>query len=286
MIKERHPYWTQLVKGLRDPEFDKVLSTAPNVSFNNNDFTLIERFKIIKKFEHSIRSKLKSYVDLSQLKYSYAINGITEGLNNWICDIETLGILKNEYTYYERLANYRNIKLIDIDNYDIDSCDKVVISCPFSYDGNTIVQQNIIYQCAEKNIPILVDLGYLGTTDSFNLDISKNEKIQVVYSMSKHYALPFDRIGMLWSSQEDQTLDILNQVGYVNITAIQRAQLLINNFEINHIYKTYKELSDKIMDELELKKTNCVLYGHKENKKYCITEYLHASILEQLDKSS
>ena len=268
MIKEQNPYWTKLTKSLRDPEFDKVLSNAP-LSFSNSNFTLLERFKIIKRFENTLRSKLKSYVDVSQLKYSYVINGITEGLNNWISNSSSLHILKNDYTYYERLSNVRNIKLVNLD-----SCDRVVISCPFSYDGNTNTQQDVIYQCADKNIPILIDLAYLGTTDSFTLDISRNKQIQIAYSMSKHYALPFDRIGLLWSSQEDQSLNILNQVGYVNITGIQRSQMLLDHFDIDYIYKHYKQSSDKIIDQLNLTQTKCVLFGHKDNDKYCITEDL------------
>jgi len=268
MIKEQNPYWTKLTKSLRDPEFDKILINAP-LSFSNNDFTLLERFKIIKRFENTLRSKLKSYINLSQLKHCYVINGITEGLNNWISNSTKLHILKNDYTYYERLSNIRGIELVDLD-----SCDRVVISCPFSYDGNTNTQQDIIYQCAEQDIPILIDMAYLGTTNPFTLDISKNKQVQIAYSMSKHYALPFDRIGLLWSSQEDQSLNILNQVGYVNITGIQRAQLLLNHFDIDYIYKNYKQSSDKIIDQLNLKQTECVLFGHKDAEKYCITEYL------------
>jgi histidinol-phosphate/aromatic aminotransferase/cobyric acid decarboxylase-like protein len=274
MIKEQHPYWPKLTKGLRDPEFDKILAVSPTISFANNKFTLIERFKIIKKFDITLRNKIKQYVDLGQLTHTYITNGITESLNSWINNINTIGVLPNEYTYYERIANTRKIKLID-PRKDLDKCDKVVISCPFSYDGNTTIQQELIYACAEKDIPILLDMAYLGVTNTFTLDISRNKRVQIAYTMSKHFALPFDRLGIVWSSHEDSELSILNQVGYVNITAIQRAQLLVDNFDLNYIYNKYKQQSDNVIKELGLKTTECVLFGHKDNEKFCITEYLY-----------
>lgn len=274
MIKEQHPYWPKLTKGLRDPEFDKVLATAPIVPFSNNKFTLYERFKIIKKFDITLKNKIKPYINLNELNNTYITNGITESLSSWINNIDTIGVLPNEYTYYERIASIRNIKLIN-PSKELSQCNKVVISCPFSYDGNTKIQQELIYNCADNDIPILIDMAYLGVTAPFTLDISRNKRVQVAYTMSKHFALPFDRLGILWSSYEDSELSILNQVGYVNITAIQRAQLLIENFDMDHIYKKYKQQSDKVMAHLNLKQTECVLFGHKGSDKFCITEYLY-----------
>lgn len=274
MIKEKHPHWPRLTKVLRDSEFDKILSTAPVISFSNNTFTLLERFKIIKKFDITLKNKLKSYIDMSHLNHTYITNGITESINCWINNIRTIGVLPNEYTYCERIAHTRNISLVD-PYKDLDKCDKVIISCPFSHDGNTIIQQDLIYKCAEKDIPILIDMAYLGLTKPFTLDISRNNRVQIAYTMSKHFALPFDRLGILWSSHEDSELSILNNVGYVNITAIQRAQLLINNFDLDYIYKKYKTQSDQIIQQLGLTPTECVLFGHQDNLKFCITEYLY-----------
>lgn len=274
MIREQNSYWPKLTKGLRDPEFDKVLATAPVVSFANNKFILYERFKIIKKFDITLKNKIKPYVDLNNLNNTYITNGITESLSNWINNIDTIGVLPNEYTYYDRIANIRNIKLVD-PSKELNRCNKVVISCPFSYDGNTKIQQELIYNCADNDIPILIDMAYLGVTAPFTLDISRNKRVQVAYTMSKHFALPFDRLGILWSSYEDNELSILNQVGYVNITAIQRAQLLIENFDMDFIYKKYKQQSDKVISQLNLNQTECVLFGHKGKDKFCITEYLY-----------
>lgn len=269
-IKETNPYWTKLTKPIRDIEFTDAMNSADLNSFSNGKFTLKERFMNIYRFERNLKNKLMEYVNLTPLQHYYIINGITQGIDSWLHGKSSIGVVNNDYTYYEKISHARGISIVDPSS----KCDGVIISCPFSYNGATNFQQKIVYDCAERNIPIFIDLAYLGLTNKFTLDISHNKKVTVAYSMSKHYSLCFDRIGILWSSEPDRELEIMNQVGYVNITGIQRSQILIDQFPMDFIYQKYQNQYAAIIDALQLTATECILFGHKGVDKYCITEYL------------
>lgn len=269
MIKEKHQIWTSLVKPIPDKEFIENIDTIP---FLNLDFTFKERFNYIEEFNKILKLKINSYVNVSLLKDKYIINGISESIYHWFNYKGSIGIVPNDYIFYKKLSLNKNLTIFN-PLTNLNNCDKVIISCPFSFNGSTNWQQDLIYKCADLDIPIFLDLAYLGLTDKFYLDISKNKKISVAYSMSKHYGLSFDRIGILWSSIPYEDLHILNQVGYVNISGIKKSLNLLKNYDLDHIYKKYKNKYCEIIKNLNLQSTNCILFGHKDDEKFCITEF-------------
>lgn len=275
-IKENHPYWTKLTKPIRDIEFNNALKNIQSISFSNSKFLLSERFELIRNFRSSLVSKLGTYIpNLNNIENFYVTNGITNSINSWIQGNITLGIYENDYVYYQKISESRNIKHINIKNLEnIKQCNKVIISCPFSFNGETSFQQSVINECVKHNIPMFIDLAYLGLTDKFKLDISGINDLTIAYSMSKHYSLCFDRIGAAWTSKKNEELNILNQVGYVNISGIEKSLALLNQFPENFIFLKYKKKYKNIIKENNLLPTKCVLLGIKNNEKFCITELL------------
>jgi hypothetical protein len=275
-IKEKHPYWTKLTKPIRDPEFDNVLRNLKHLPFSNSKFLLSERFEIIYNFKSILENKIKSYVPgLNKIQNFYVTNGITNSIDSWITGNIKLGLYDQDYVYYQKIAEARNIECVSINNIEnIKQCTKIIVSCPFSLNGNTEFQQLVIDQCVKYNIPIFIDLAYLGLTEKFMLDVSKVKDLTIAYSMSKHYSLCFDRIGATWTTKKNEELAILNQVGYVNISGIQKSIELLNTFDENYIFSKYKHKYQEIINQHNLQSTNCVLLAHKNNEKFCITEFL------------
>lgn len=278
-LHETHTYWPLLTKPIRDPAFIEVLKTIKEISFSNSRFTFEERFRHIKKFEKLVWTLLSKYFGVDKLSNFYIINGITDYIDTFLQNIKTIGLFPNEYLYYKEISLQRNIDIIDISNVDnIPKCDKIALSCPYSFNGDTWFQQEVIDTASQYNIPILIDCAYLGLTSPWYINLAKSKNISIAYSMSKHYSLSFDRIGIVFTSNLDQKLQVLNQFGYVNISGIEKANLLLENFDENFIYNKYSPMYKDIIEKLGLNPTGCILFGHKKTEKYCITEhYLNTS---------
>jgi len=272
-LSEKPSFWEKLTKPLRDEGFKNAINSVEEISFSNKSYTFNERFKHIKFCERLLRRKILNYINLDMLAYAYVINGITDYIDDFLCNISTLGLYPNEYPYYYELCKVRNVKVIDVSkDENIKFCDKIAISCPFSYNGKTTFQQHILNNAAEEKVPILLDLAYLGLTKPWQI-VLPQANISVAYSFSKHYSLSFDRIGYAFTSKPNNKFNILNQFGYVNISGILKAQKLIENFDIDYIYEKYHVNYLDIIKNTLLDPSECILFGHKNGDKSCITEH-------------
>lgn len=209
--------------------------------------TVIPDYDSVKRYRTSIIDWLKPVVDLSGF-YVYPTNGITEGLNWWMS------------------KEHRSI-CMDIGDYQWvsergDPCQDSIkyMSVPSSIDGN--------FKQIPTAQPIALDLAYVGSTKVKKIEITPNIEY-VFYSLSKPFGIRNIRTGWYFTRQPDKKLQALTFVAkYYNYYALDVAEALINNFDIDHVYQRLNHKQFKICEQLDLTPSDSVWLANTTDDEY------------------
>lgn len=183
-----------------------------------------------------IKEWLKPIIDLSEF-YVYPMNGITEGLNWWYYKEERSVIINNGD--YQWIANKKGSN-----NYI------KYLSVPSAIDGNFV---NI-----PIDVPVALDLAYVGSTKIKKLDISSNVEF-VFFSLSKSFGISNIRTGWLFTKHEDKKLnDLIYSAKYYNYYANKISEKVIQSFSIDHIHNRLNNKQIEICEKLNLTPSDSV----------------------------
>lgn len=182
----------------------------------------------VREYKTDIVKWLEPVIDLSDF-HVYPMNGITEGLNWWYN--------REQRTVYSDVGDYQWIRPKFIDEISIK-----YMSCPSAIHGNFVDIPN--------NIPVALDLAYIGSTEVRNIKIDKNVEY-VFYSLSKPFGIRNVRTGWFFSRKEDKKLqELIYGAKYYNYFAHDTAETIINNFNIDFVHSYFKEKQKKVCEEL------------------------------------
>ena len=136
-----------------------------------NDFK-IDNHTEVKRFTSNITEWLKPVIDLSDFKYVYPANGVTEGINYWYMQ-EKRKVIRYPDDY---------VWLPESKEGDI-----LYLTCPTSMDGNICD--------IPTNIPVVLDIAHIGScSDRVRISVTDNIE-KVFFSLSKCFGLRNYRIG-------------------------------------------------------------------------------------------
>jgi len=205
----------------------EIERTVESYKFNNHT--------AVHKHQSRIVDYLKPYCDLSDFDYFYPLNGITEGLNYWM--------------WQEK----RSIKMA-VDDYQWvsgkETGEVLYLSNPTSYDGN--------YCTIPTDIPVVLDLAYLLSTEKKYINISSNVE-RVFFSFSKCFGLRNYRIGYYWSRTPDKRLEPLHtSAKYYNYYSMGLGEHLMQNIDSDLVYNTLKPYQLSICNELDLTPSDAI----------------------------
>lgn len=196
-------------------------------------------------YKTNIIDWLKPVIDLGNF-YVYPTNGVTEGLNWWMAH-ETRSIVMNE-------GDYQWVKPRDgegVIHYQ---------SVPSAIDGN--------YKSIPEDIPVALDLAYVGSTKIQKIDIGPNVEY-VFYSLSKPFGIRNVRTGWLFTRNQDFRLEALtHNAKYYNYYANQVAERIINNFDIDFVYNMYYNKQRCVCKELNATPSDSVWLATSTDSKY------------------
>jgi len=182
----------------------------------------------IREYKTNIIEWLKPVIDLSDF-YVYPMNGVTEGLNWWYNqELRTVYLDSGDYQWIkQKLMDEVSIKYM---------------SCPSAIHGNFVD--------IPRNIPIALDLAYVGSTKVRNIKIDKNVEY-VFYSLSKPFGVRNVRTGWFFSRKEDKKLqELIHSAKYYNYFAHDVAETIINNFDIDFVHSYFKEKQKQVCEKL------------------------------------
>lgn len=217
----------------------------PNVRLSLSDIKA--DIDSVTPYKTNIVEWLKPIIDLSDF-YVYPTNGITEGLNWWMAN-EPRAIYMDEgdYQWIKPKGNMYE----DAIKY---------MSVPSAIDGN--------FKIIPRDIPIALDLAYVGSTPIQKIYIDKNVEF-VFYSLSKPFGVRNVRTGWLFSRKQDFRLEaLIYNAKYYNYFANQVAETIIKNFDIDFVHKRYYNKQVNICKELDVKPSDSVWIATSTDIKY------------------
>lgn len=227
----------QQSQAIRTFPIDKIKQYCDTFSLQQHDDVF--------KFESKITDWLKPIIDLSDFPHLYPVNGITEGLNYWLMQ-ETRKIKT-------KVHDYAWIKHSDTGGV-------MYISCPSSIDGN--------YCDIPRDIPVVLDIAHVGSTDLQKIEVTNNIE-KVFFSLSKCFGLRNYRIGYYWSRSPDLMLEkLINSAKYYNYHSMGLGELLINNLDINEVYRELSSYQKNICKDLLLTPSDSVWLATTTNTDY------------------
>jgi hypothetical protein len=142
--------------------------------------------------------------------------------------------------------------------------DAVIISCPFSDFGDVHpLMPDILKQCTELGIPVLLDMAYACISKDLQLDLSYPCIETITTSLSKAYhGAQFLRAGIRWQKENiDDGIDFFNSNHQLPGHTLSSAISYMQNYSVDWNWDTYGSIYDLVTRELDLAPTKCILFG-------------------------
>jgi hypothetical protein len=274
--------YNKLTKPIRDSKINKILS---NISLDRTfpadvEFNFRERLIVKHQLIETFIPWVNQYLDgLHGFNFKYIANGNSDAVNMVFMnrDFKRVYFLKNEYSYYAHICSQLNIDHLAIDESDIDIVTKddlFLISIPSSYNGSSDDRIRLVSKLQEKEVKLFIDVAYCGLTTPFYLKLVSTKNTYLAFTFSKSSSLSFNRIAILFSDFNVPGLEIMNKLGYVNLSGAHAAIAIMKNMPVDYFYNTYKDQYNQICQTQNLIPTNCILFGHdQQGGKTCTTPY-------------
>ena len=181
-----------------------------------------------------------------------------------------LRLFAGEFFYHHMMArNYFN-EFALLEDQDIQAGDCVIMSCPFANTGNLPKNfYDILRRCDEMAVPVLLDLAYINISNIKELNLEHRCIETITTSLSKVFPVECHRIGLrLERSHYDDNLFAYNSHNYVNTFSVNIGHRFIKKFDNNWLYDKYKHTQEKMCQQMELEKSDCVIFGLDSSERY------------------
>jgi hypothetical protein len=179
-----------------------------------------------------------------------------------------------------------------IDECTLESTDAVIISFPFSDLGQEHPRtKEILDKCAILNIPVLLDCAYFGICGDMTFDFTHPAITDITFSLSKFLPVTHLRIGVRFTrTDDDDSLLVSNKARYTNRLGAAVGIEIMNQFDPDYIYNTYRAAQIKLCTDLKVIPSKSVIFGidtenlYPEYNRGCISNRLSlAKQLAQID---
>lgn len=253
-----------------------------------------------KKFVNSYKkwlmcSTFNTIEGLNEYKFGCYSYGSTTAIAEFIKRNKSkrIRVSKDDFLLTKILSQCYQINLKFLEDEDIKKNDAVVISHPFSGNGNVHPDfEKIIDSCDEHNVDVLIDGSYFGICKDINYPLYRKCIKEFTTSLSKNFGVQDLRIGIRLSKEYvDDVLnapiemaDCFNKLGSVIGTK------LMKKFSADYIIKKYKKRYDKICYDFNLIPTNTITVGlgnnldNKNKIKFKRGSYIRVCVSNELIK--
>lgn len=174
-----------------------------------------------------------------------------------------LRLFKDEYFYHHMMRRNYFKKYLELDHTTLSQGDVVVMSCPFSGNGN--IPDNfyeILKTCEQLSIPVMLDLAYINISSIRDLNVDFKCIETITTSLSKVFPVENARIGLrLERNFYDDPIHAYNQNNYVNLQSVNIGHELIKRFDNKWLANKYKGIQLETCSALGVQPSDCVIFG-------------------------
>ena len=168
---------------------------------------------------------------------------------------------RGEYLYHELTWQNLNYDWAYLDDQELQINDAVVISFPFADTGNQKHTLQLLDRCATLGVPVLIDSAYFGICSGFDFDFGHPAITDVTMSLSKSFPVNNLRIGIRFSKDTTDGLNIYHNTHYVNRFGAAVAIQLFDHQSPDTIFSQYRDQQMEWCQKYALEPSDCVIFG-------------------------
>lgn len=269
-MQSQDELYTSRIKPIRDEVISNIIASAKDdiTSPYDKDFNWAERLRPIKRLQITTLNWCSNWLQgLDKFPFMYVTDGNTDYLVNLFNRTNSIAWKKDDYSYYQHWHAAKNKPYTELTESAV--VDDLLLSWPgFNFGDNT--ELDFANQCTAQRRHL--DCAYLGMVKPSTLDVSDYETVGI--SFSKTLSIPYNRIGVCFSKTEIKDLDILNKIGYVNLSGVKLATHIMNNLSPSYFWDTYgSEHLDALCEKHKLTKTSSILIAYNNEKRVGLAPY-------------
>lgn len=258
--------------------------------YNTNIHNLfLERF-----YNWILETKNNTIIGLEKFQSKVFTNGSTEAFDKFYLKNKNrnLRYFKGEYMYHAAIGKSYFENVILLDDAPVNKNDVVVISLPFADTGDTHPQMDeVLTKCSELGVPVLIDCCYYGACAGLIMNFDHSCITDITFSLAKSFPLGFIRVGMrLTRNDNNDPLFVYNKNNYVNRLGSAVGLELLNRYDPDYNYNTYKEAQQQFCIKLGVEPSKCVFFATSKEKfieynrgtssnRLCFSKYLKSGTL-------
>ena len=249
---------------IADPLVLEKLNTPLSMLESIEDDNISKKF--LEKYQSWILStKNNTVTGLEKFPHACFTNGTTEAFDKFYAKYSTrrFRFFKGEFVYHRLSCRNNNYDWAYLEDDKLNKNDVVIISLPFSDTGNKHKKLDyILHNCSALDIPVLLDCAYFGVCSDLDFNLTHDCIKEITFSLSKTFYSAYLRIGMrLTKEDDDDPLFVTNKMGYINRPSAYMGLTLLENFSSDYIFDKYRQRQLDYCDILDVKPSNCVLFG-------------------------
>lgn len=203
--------------------------------------------------------------DLRKLEGRFLSSGTTGSFQNFyqINSQRRLRVLPGEYPFHRDLYSKLGLSWKWLDIADLHEDDCVIMSVPFSGDGNVHpLLMPILRRCEDLRIPVLLDCAFAGLSDLKLPNVTSFSCVHTLtFSLSKFFNIGHLRCGFEFSKYDLGANALLSEWDYGPKAAAYFAKLMMERFPVNYLQDKYRERQLKICHEYGLTPSATILFG-------------------------
>jgi hypothetical protein len=219
-----------------------------------------------------LSTKTNNVIGLDQFTTAAYSNGTTESFDKFYLKNHTrrFRCFRGEYMYH--MASWKTYcpSWQYIDDAPLEKNDAVVISFPFADIGQEHPQtKQILDQCLQLKIPVLLDCAYFGLCSNITFDFSHLAITDITFSLSKFLPVAHLRIGVRFTRfDDDDSLLICNKTLYTNRLGAAVGIKIMNNFSPDYISNKYQLSQIELCKKLDIVPSKSVIFGIDYKNQY------------------
>jgi len=241
---------------------------------NNHDFEQIKR-EFFSTYLNFLSTPHK-LIGLEKYKHMCFTNGTTESFAHFYIRYRNknrLRLAHGEYFYHQMIKGiFYSMRFDWLEDDELRKGDLLVISAPFSDTCDLYPNlEQILCECDEKEIPVLLDLAYISLTKDIEIDLTHPCIEYITSSLSKVFPVENYRIGIrLQKEMFEDPLYVVNETNYnyLNMCSVYLGMNMMKYFEPTYIYDKYIDEQRKYCNKLNLEPARCVYFGIDHNNQY------------------
>lgn len=263
-------FYQKLIKPIRDDNVTAIIESATAEIFSpwDKELTWDERIRPIMDLRKKFTSWSSDLVSgLETFTYMYVMNGNTDSMNTIFAGANAgTAWKKGDYSYYKYWHSAR--KKVHRELEQPEKVPSIIASWP-GYTWGNREQLDFANEC--ETVHKHLDCAYLALTTPEKVDISNFQTAS--FSFSKTLAIPYNRISILFSKHEIDSLAILNKLGYVNLSGVKLVNYMLDRLPANYWWDKYGSMLDDLCKKNDLIKTDCILFAYQGDKRVSLAEY-------------